>query len=69
MSVNRSIRRIINRRDVAGVREARWRRRFWREFTDAEARLAADPVALRGLMDETAAWDSTLLDGLHDEFI
>jgi predicted transcriptional regulator len=43
------------------------RRRFLEEVNAAYAALKADPEAWREELEERAAWDATLADGLEDE--
>jgi len=42
------------------------REQRWRAAEAAMARLRADPDAWSDYMDESAAWDGTLTDGLED---
>ena len=43
------------------------RRRFWRQFNDAYARLKADPVAWAAYQAEQAEWAGTIADGREQD--
>lgn len=43
------------------------RKRFFDELDAAYEALRRDPNEWQGVLDERAAWDQTLMDGLEDE--
>lgn len=43
------------------------RQRFWDAVDEGYRKLGADPEAWAEELAERALWDSTLLDGLHDD--